>query len=90
MKKNRIIELKNEQLDKLVSMAQEKKRPFKAIKQEFGILEKEVAQLLKERLSKEQFEMWQKKIAAQKLKPKPVIDDFDDLDSKYYIKNKFD
>jgi hypothetical protein len=36
----------------------------------------------------EKFEMWKKKAAANKPKPKPIkIDDFDeDLDGKYYIK----
>jgi hypothetical protein len=36
--------------------------------------------------------MWKKKAIASKPKPKPLkIDDFDeDLDGKYYIKNKLD
>jgi hypothetical protein len=46
---------------------------------------------MRKRLSKDNFELWKKKVTASKPKPKPVIDDFDDdLDSKYYIKNKFD
>ena len=40
----------------------------------------------------EKFEMWKKKAQASKPKPKPLkIDDFDDdLDGKYYFKNKLD
>jgi hypothetical protein len=39
----------------------------------------------------EKFEMWKRKL-LNKPKPKPIkIDDFDeDLDGKYYIKNKLD
>ena len=39
----------------------------------------------------DQYEVWKKKANAVKPKPKPIrIDDFDDeLDGKYYIKNKF-
>ena len=47
---------------------------------------------MKKKMPAEKIEMWKKKAVASKPKPKPVkIDDFDeDLDSKYYIKNKFD
>jgi hypothetical protein len=48
---------------------------------------------MRTRLSKVNFELWKKKAAASKPKPKPLkfnpIED-DDLDSKYYFKNKFD
>ena len=62
------------------------------IKKEFGLAEKEVLEIMKKKMPAEKFEMWKKKAAANKPKPKPVkIDDFDDeLDGKYYIKNKFD
>jgi uncharacterized protein (TIGR03643 family) len=73
-------------------MAQEERRPFEVIKEEFGINENEVTELLRKRLSKEHFELWKKKVTASKPKPKQInIDDFDDdLDGKYYLKNKFD
>jgi len=47
---------------------------------------------MRKKLSKDNFELWKKKVAGSKPKPKPaVIDDFDeDLDGKYYLKNKFD
>ncbi|MGG7036934.1 MAG: TIGR03643 family protein [Flavobacterium sp.] len=91
MKKSKRVELDNEQLERVVSMAQEERKPFEAIKAEFGLTENEVTELMRKRLSKDNFELWKKKAAGSKPKPKPVIDDFDDeLDSKYYIKNKFD
>lgn len=90
MKKNKKVELDNEQLERVVSMAQEERKPFEVIKAEFGLNENEVTELMRIRFSKDKFEIWKKKAVASKPKPKPVIDDFDDLDSKYYIKNKFD
>jgi hypothetical protein len=47
---------------------------------------------MKKKMPAEKFEMWKKKATANKPKPKPIkIDHFDeDLDGKYYIKNKLD
>ncbi len=91
MKKSKRVELDNEQIESVVSMAQEEKKPFEVIKLEFGISENEVTEIMRKKLSKDNFELWKKKVTASKPKPKPIIDDFDDeLDSRYYIKNKFD
>lgn len=92
MKKSKRVELDSEQIERVVSMAQEERKPFEVLKAEFGITENEVTELMRKRLSKDNFELWKKKVTASKPKPKPMADDFDDddLDSKYYIKNKFD
>jgi uncharacterized protein (TIGR03643 family) len=90
MKKSKRVELDNEKIERVVSMAQEERKPFEVIKVEFGISENEVTELMRKKLPKDKFELWKKKASASKPKPKPIIDDFDDLDSKYYIKNKFD
>ncbi len=91
MKKSKRVELDNEQLERVVSMAQEERKPFEVLKAEFGITENEVTELMRKRLSKDNFELWKKKATASKPKPKPMVDDFDDdLEGKYYIKNKFD
>jgi len=93
MEKKLKVELDNKSLEKIVTLAQEEKKPFEVIKKEFGISEKEVTELMRMRLNKDNFELWKKKVAANKPKPKPLkfnpIED-DDLDSKYYFKNKFD
>lgn len=90
MKKNNNSDFGKEELDKIVSLAQEERKPFEEIKKEFGISEKEVTEIMRKRLSADNFEMWKKKIAAKKPKPKPLSSfDDDELDSKYYIKNKF-
>ena len=91
MKKSKKVALNSEQLDRVFSMAQEEKKPFEVLKEEFGVTENEVTELMRKRLSKDNFELWKKKVAASKPKPKPMVnDDFDDLDGKYYMKNKFD
>ncbi|MFC5682887.1 DUF2805 domain-containing protein [Flavobacterium sp. MAHUQ-51] len=92
MKKSNRKELSFEQTEKLVTLALEERNPFEIIKKEFGLAEKEVLEIMKKKMPLEKFEMWKKKASASKPKPKPLkIDDFDDdLDGKYYIKNKLD
>ena len=92
MRKSKIADLDRETLERLISVAQEERKPFEVIKEEFGISENEVTELMRKRLPKDKFELWKKKVTASKPKPKQVnIDDFDeDLDGKYYLKNKFD
>ena len=92
MKKSNRKELNWEQTEKLVTMALEEKNPFEIIKKEYGLAEKEILEIMKKKMPAEKFETWKKKAVANKPKPKPVkIDDFDeDLDGKYYIKNKLD
>ncbi len=93
MKKKKISEMDNETLDRVVTMAQEEKKPFEVLKEEFGISENDVTELMRKKLSKDNFELWKKKVTASKPKPKPLkfneIED-DELDSKYYFKNKMD
>lgn len=93
MKKRKISELDNATLDQIVTMAQEAKKPYEVIKEEFGVVENDVNEIMRKKLKKEFFEIWKKKATASKPKPKPtkfnIIED-DDLDAKYYIKNKFD
>jgi uncharacterized protein (TIGR03643 family) len=93
MKKKATVELDNETLQKVVKIAQEEKKPFGVIKEKFEISEKELTEIMRKSLTKDKFEIWKTKALASKPKPKPLkfntIEE-DDLDSKYYIKNKFD
>lgn len=92
MKKSRRIELTRDQTERLVTLALEERNPFEIIKKEFNLAEKEVLDLMKKNMKADKYELWKKKAMASKPKPKPPrIDDFDeDLDGKYYIKNKMD
>ena len=92
MKKSKRIELTWDQSEKLITLALEERNPLEIIKKEFGLAEKDVIEIMKKKLTADKFELWKKKANAAKPKPKPLkIDDFDeDLDGKYYIKNKLD
>lgn len=90
MKKSSHLEFDKDTFDKIVTLAQEEKKPFEEIKKQFGISEKEVIEIMHKRLSADNFELWKKKTAAKKPKPKPISNfEDDELDSKYYIRNKF-
>ncbi len=92
MKKGKSKELSWEDTQKLITLANEERNPFEIIKKELGIEEKQVLEIMKKKLPADKFEIWKKKANAGKPKPKQIkIDEFDDdLDGKYYIKNKFD
>ncbi len=90
MRKSKIADLDSENLERLISMAQEERKPFEAIKEEFGISENEVTELIRKKLPKDKFELWKKKVTASKPKPRPIDDELEDLDDRYYMKNKFD
>ncbi len=91
MKKSSRPELDREAIERIVTLASEEKKPFDEIKKIFGLPEKDVTEIMRKQLSADNFELWKKKVAAKKPKPAPpinVIQD-DELDSKYYIRNKF-
>ncbi len=91
MKKSSRPELDREAIERIVTLAQEEKKPFEEIKKIFGLPEKDVTEIMRKQLSADNFELWKKKTAAKKPKPAPqinIIED-DELDSKYYIRNKF-
>ena len=92
MKKSKSIELSWDETQKVITLANEERNPFEIIKKELGIEEKQVLEIMKKKLPADKFEIWKKKANAAKPKPKQIkIDEFDDdLDGKYYIKNKFD
>ena len=92
MKKSKSIELSWDETQKVITLANEERNPFEIIKKELGIEEKQVLEIMKKKLPADKFEIWKKKANAAKPKPKQIkIDEFDDdLDGKYYIKNKLD
>ena len=72
MKKSKFTELDNEQIERVVAMALEEKKPFEVIKEEFGLPEKEVIELMRKKLNKDRFENWRQKASASKPKPKVI------------------
>lgn len=93
MKKRKISELDNETIAKVLKIALEEKKPLEILKEKFGLPEQEVMDLMKIKLSDDKFDIWKKNANVSKPKTKPLKFDplqDDDLDSKYYFKNKFD
>jgi uncharacterized protein (TIGR03643 family) len=92
MRKNKNTELSYEERERVISLALEERNPFEIIKKDFNLNEQEVLEIMKKKLTADKFDIWKKKAMASKPKPKATkIDDFDeDLEGKYYIKNKFD
>lgn len=90
MKKSSRPELDREAVSRIVTLAREERKPFEEIKKIFGLAEKDVCDIMKKELSADDFELWKKKTAAKKPKPQQInIVKDDELDSKYYIRNKF-
>nr|WP_317631675.1 DUF2805 domain-containing protein [uncultured Flavobacterium sp.] len=93
MKKAKISDFDAKTLAIITEVASTDKKPFDVLKRDYGLQETEITSLMKMKLSAENFEAWKKKTASNKPKPKPIkyneLED-DDLDSKYYFKNKFD
>lgn len=91
MKKAKNSDFDAKTLAVITKVASTDKKPFEVLKRDYGLHESEVTSLMKMKLNAEEFEAWKKKTA--KAKPKPIkfnpLED-DDLDSKYYFKNKFD
>jgi hypothetical protein len=46
MKKSKLAEMDNEQLERVVSMAQEERKPFEVIKEEFALPENDLTELM--------------------------------------------
>jgi len=92
MRKNKNTELSYEERERVITLALEERNPFEIIKKDFNLSEQEVLEIMKKKLTADKFDIWKKKAMASKPKPKAAkIDDFDeDLEGKYYIKNKFD
>lgn len=54
--------------DRIVQMAWEDRTPFEAIKNQFGLTEKEVIQLMRRELKRSSFERWRKRVHGRATK----------------------
>ena len=92
MRKSKNTEMSYEERERIITLALEERNPFEIIKKDFNLNEQEVLEIMKRKLTADKFDVWKKKAMASKPKPKPTkVDEFDeDLEGKYYIKNKFD
>ena len=60
--------LTEQQTDRIIEMAWEDRTPFEAIEFQFGLLEKEVIELMRREMKKSSFLMWRKRMAGKTTK----------------------
>lgn len=62
------MELNFEQIDRIIEMAWEDRTPFDAIKESYGLSEKEVKSLMKSELKLSSYRLWRKRVYGRKTK----------------------
>lgn len=70
-------ELSQEDIDRVIEMAWEDRTPFEAIELQFGLLEKEVIELMRSQMKASSFKMWRKRTHGRATKHKKLsaVDD---------------
>jgi len=58
----------NRDLDRIIEMAWEDRTTFDAIKEQFGISEKEVIKIMRKEMKHSSFKMWRKRVQGRKTK----------------------
>jgi uncharacterized protein (TIGR03643 family) len=55
-------------IDRIIEMAWEDRTPFEAIEFQFGLMEKEVIELMRTQMKRSSFEMWRKRMKGRATK----------------------
>lgn len=61
-------DLAPEVIDRIVEMAWEDRTPFEAIELQFGLLEKEVIEVMRRQMKPSSFRMWRERVSGRKTK----------------------
>tara|TARA_Y100000996_G_scaffold332602_1_gene268912 strand:+ start:144 stop:380 length:237 start_codon:yes stop_codon:yes gene_type:complete len=69
-------DLTNKNIDRIIEMAWEDRTPFSDIKEQFGLLEKDVISIMKDNLKRNSFIKWRKRVRGRKTKIKKISDRF--------------
>tara|TARA_B100000427_G_scaffold233264_1_gene196339 strand:- start:413 stop:649 length:237 start_codon:yes stop_codon:yes gene_type:complete len=68
--------LTNKNIDRIIEMAWEDRTPFSDIKEQFGLLEKDVISIMKDNLKRNSFIKWRKRVRGRKTKIEKISDRF--------------
>ena len=68
--------LTTKKIDRIIEMAWEDRTPFTDIKEQFGLLEKEVISIMKKNLKRNSFLKWRQRVRGRKTKIERVSDRF--------------
>ena len=60
--------MKDHNIDRVIEMAWEDRTPFDAIKDQFGIAEKDVIKILRRELKPSSFKLWRARVSGRKTK----------------------
>ena len=62
------LDLKPEEIDRVIEMAWEDRTPFDAIKLQFGLKEEEVIRIMRREMKSSSFKMWRERVQGRKTK----------------------
>ena len=62
------IDLRPEQIDRIIEMAWEDRTPFDAIQMQFGLKEEQVIRLMRREMKSSSFKMWRTRVQGRKTK----------------------
>jgi uncharacterized protein (TIGR03643 family) len=62
------IDLRPEQIDRIIEMAWEDRTPFDAIRMQFGLKEEEVIWMMRREMKSSSFKMWRERVQGRKTK----------------------
>tara|TARA_B100000035_G_C20998656_1_gene553764 strand:- start:969 stop:1259 length:291 start_codon:yes stop_codon:yes gene_type:complete len=62
------IDLRLEQIDRIIEMAWEDRTPFDAIQMQFGLKEEEVIRIMRRKMKPSSFKMWRTRVQGRKTK----------------------
>lgn len=68
-------ELSQDKISRIIEMAWEDRTPFDAIEYQFGLLEKEVIELMRKELKPSSFKMWRKRVTGRNTKHRKLRND---------------
>jgi uncharacterized protein (TIGR03643 family) len=66
--------LSEKDIDRIIEMAWEDRTPFDVIKIQFGLLEKDVIQLMRTHMKRSSFEMWRERMKGRATKHQSLRD----------------
>ena len=64
----RLMNLSEEEIDRIIEMAWEDRTPFEAIEFQFGLKENDVRKIMRTNLKESSFKLWRKRVKGRKTK----------------------
>ena len=61
-------------IDRIIEMAWEDRTPFEAIEYQFGLIEKDVIELMRQQMKRSSFERWRKRMKGRSTKHQELRD----------------